>query len=79
MIPERETGGQRVGEFHSEDWRKRNTTRSAVRVAIEKMLDDSLPEKYTVELFEQKSGALFQHMLEKYPQRDENVYARDVA
>ena len=44
---------------------------------IEKMLDGGLPEKYTVDLFEQKCGALFQHVLEKYPQRDGSVY--DVA
>ena len=52
------------------DWRKRRTTRADVRVSIEKMLDDGLPEEYTSELFEQKCGALFQHMLKKYPQRD---------
>jgi type I restriction enzyme R subunit len=61
------------------DWRKRRTTRAAVRVSIEEMLDSGLPEKYTVELFEQKSGALFQHMLEKYPQKDAGVYAEEVA
>ena len=61
------------------DWRKRRTTRAAVRIAIEEMLDSGLPEKYTVELFEQKCGALFQHLLEKYPQRDSGVYAEDVA
>lgn len=61
------------------DWRKRRTTRASVRVAIEKMLDDGLPEKYTVDLFEQKCGALFQHMLEKYPQPNQNVYSNEVA
>ncbi|HQZ28070.1 MAG TPA: HsdR family type I site-specific deoxyribonuclease [Verrucomicrobiales bacterium] len=61
------------------DWRKRRTTRAAVRVAIEEMLDSGLPEKYTVDLFEQKCGALFQHLLEKYPQRDAGVYAESVA
>jgi len=57
------------------DWRKRRTTRAAVRVEIEKMLDDGLPEKYTVDLFEQKCGALFQHVLEKYPRSGEGVYS----
>lgn len=61
------------------DWRKRRTSRAAVRVAIEEMLDAGLPEKYTVELFEQKCGALFQHLLEKYPQKDAGVYADEVA
>ncbi|MCB1100447.1 MAG: type I restriction endonuclease subunit R [Verrucomicrobiae bacterium] len=61
------------------DWRKRRTTRAAVRIEIEKMLDDGLPEKYTVDLFEAKCGALFQHVLEKYPQPDVNVYASDAS
>ncbi len=61
------------------DWRKRRTSRAAVRVEIEKMLDDGLPEKYTVELFEEKCGALFQHVLEKYPQANESVYAEEAS
>jgi len=61
------------------DWRKRRTTRAAVRVAIEQMLDDGLPEKYTVDLFEEKCGTLFQHLLEKYPQPDVSVYSDGVA
>lgn len=60
------------------DWRKRRTSRAAVRVAIEEMLDAGLPEKYTVDLFEQKCGALFQHLLEKYPQKNSGVYAEEV-
>ncbi len=55
-------------------WRTKRTTRAAVRVEIEKMLDSGLPEKYTTELFETKCGALFQHVLEKYPESGESVY-----
>jgi type I restriction enzyme, R subunit len=55
-------------------WRTKRTTRAAVRVEIEKMLDSRLPEKYTTELFEQKCGVLFQHVLEKYPESGESVY-----
>ena len=33
------------------------------------------PEKYTTELFEQKCGVLFQHVLEKYPDQGASVYA----
>ncbi|MBN8457470.1 MAG: DUF3387 domain-containing protein [Verrucomicrobia bacterium] len=56
-------------------WRTKRTTRAAVRVEIEKMLDSGLPEKYTTELFETKCGALFQHVLEKYPDQGASVYA----
>jgi type I restriction enzyme, R subunit len=59
-------------------WRNKRTTRAAVRVEIEKMLDAGLPEKYTAELFEQKSGALFQHVLEKYPEPGAGVYSEAV-
>jgi hypothetical protein len=38
------------------------------------MLDSGLPEKYTTELFESKCGALFQHVLEKYPESWTSVY-----
>ena len=56
------------------EWRTKRTTRAAVRVEIEKMLDSGLPEKYTSELFETKCGALFQHVLEKYPDQGASVY-----
>jgi type I restriction enzyme R subunit len=56
-------------------WRNKRTTRAAVRVEIEKMLDAGLPEKYTADLFESKCGALFQHVLEKYPEDGRSVYA----
>ncbi len=56
------------------EWRTKRTTRAAVRVEIEKMLDSGLPEKYTTELFESKCGALFQHVLEKYPDQGASVY-----
>ncbi len=56
------------------EWRTKRTTRAAVRVEIEKMLDSGLPEKYTSELFETKCGALFQHVLAKYPESGESVY-----
>jgi type I restriction enzyme R subunit len=55
-------------------WRTKRTTRAAVRVEIETMLDSGLPEKYTTELFETKCGALFQHVLEKYPDQGASVY-----
>lgn len=46
-----------------------------MRVEIEKRLDSGLPEKYTTELFEQKCGVLFLHVLEKYPDQGASVYA----
>jgi type I restriction enzyme R subunit len=56
-------------------WRTKRTTRAAVKVEIEKMLDSGLPEKFTAELYEQKCGVLFQHVLEKYPDKGNSVYS----
>jgi type I restriction enzyme, R subunit len=55
-------------------WRTKRTTRAAVQLEIAKMLDAGLPEKYTIDLYEQKCGVLFQHVLEKYPESGESVY-----
>jgi type I restriction enzyme R subunit len=61
------------------NWRNKRTSRAGVRIEIEKMLDAGLPEAYTSELFEQKCGALFQHVLEKYPEPHTNIYQDGVA
>lgn len=55
-------------------WREKRTNRAKVRVEIEKMLEAGLPQKYTVDLHETKCGAIFQPMLEKYPENGDGVY-----
>jgi len=57
------------------DWRKRQQARAAVRVAIDKLLDDHLPRAYTQELFRQKSTAVFQHVYDAYYGSGRSVYA----
>lgn len=57
------------------DWRKRQQTRAAVRVTIEEMLDELLPEAYTQELFAQKCDAVYQHIYESYFGSGKSVYA----
>jgi type I restriction enzyme, R subunit len=56
------------------DWRKRQQSRAAVRVTIEKLLDQGLPKAYTPELFEQRSSAVFQHVYEAYYGAGRSVY-----
>jgi type I restriction enzyme R subunit len=56
------------------DWRKRQQTRAAVRVTIEKLLDKGLPRAYTPELFEQKATAIFQHIYDAYFGAGRSVY-----
>ena len=57
------------------DWRKRQQARAAVRVAIDKLLDDNLPRAYTPELFRQKSTAVFQHVYDAYYGSGRSLYA----
>ncbi|MBN2106412.1 MAG: type I restriction endonuclease subunit R [Deltaproteobacteria bacterium] len=58
------------------DWRKRQQSRAEVRVTIEKLLDEGLPEVYTPELFEEKTNAVFQHVYDAYYGAEKSVYAR---
>jgi len=58
------------------DWRKRQQSRAAVRVTIEKLLDERLPDAYTPDLFEEKAGVVFQHVYETYYGGGGSVYAQ---
>jgi type I restriction enzyme R subunit len=46
------------------DWRKRQQARAAVKVAIEEILDQQLPDAYTPEVYQQKCEAVYQHIYE---------------
>ena len=43
------------------DWRKKQQTRAAVKLAINKMLDQ-LPQRYTAQLYRQKCDLVYQYM-----------------
>ncbi len=45
------------------DWKKRQATRAAVRITIEKMLDE-LP--YTPELYQKKCDVVYQHVFDSF-------------
>ena len=55
------------------DWRKHQSTRAGVRLAIEEQLD-LLPSIYNQELFREKIEAIYQHVYDSYQGRDINVY-----
>jgi len=48
------------------DWRKRQQSRSQVKVAIGTVLDGGLPRAFTPELFKTKEEAIFQHVYDHY-------------
>lgn len=55
------------------DWRKRQRSRSAVRVAVGQALDD-LPEAYDDEMFEEKRNLVFDHLLASFFDDGGSVY-----
>lgn len=58
------------------NWRKKSAARSKVALAIEDTLD-ILPEAYDQPLFIQKCSAIFEHVYESYPERNQGVYAEN--
>ncbi|MYG58567.1 MAG: type I restriction endonuclease subunit R [Acidimicrobiia bacterium] len=57
------------------DWKKQQQTRSAVKVAVRKTLDDELPDIYGPELFDRKVDAIFDHIYTSYHNNGESVYS----
>jgi len=57
------------------DWRKRQQSRAAVRLTIEKVLEKQLPSIYTVAVYEQKCNAVYQHVYESYSGEGRSIYA----
>ena len=55
------------------DWRKRQQSRAAVRVAVEKILDH-LPRTYTNELYRKKCDMVYQHVYDSYAGAGESLY-----
>lgn len=61
------------------DWRKRQQARAAVRVTIEKTLDERLPAAYTPQLYRQKCEASYRHVYESYFGEGQSVYTMPLA
>ena len=57
------------------DWQKRQQSRAAVRLAIEDILYERLPECYGDELCEQKRDDVYQHVYANYWGAGQSVYA----
>jgi type I restriction enzyme R subunit len=58
------------------DWRKRQQSRAAVRLAIEKTLDELPEDKYPEAVFHQKCESVFNHVFESYVDESHNVYSK---
>ena len=57
------------------NWRQKAAARSALRLTIEDTLDNGLPRAYSKELYLQKCAALFEHVYESYPERNQGIYS----
>ena len=56
------------------DWKRRQQTRSAVRVAVGTVLDEELPDVYGPELFDRKVDAVYGHIYASYFDDGGSVY-----
>jgi type I restriction enzyme R subunit len=56
------------------DWRKHQPTKSDVKVTIEKVLDQELPDSYDKLLFDLKAQLVFQHVYDSYFGAGRSVY-----
>lgn len=57
------------------DWRKRQQSRAAVRLAIERVLEEELPPIYTADIYQTKCNAVYQHVYESYFGEGRSIYA----
>jgi len=55
------------------DWRRRQQTKAAVKVAIDEALD-RLPESYSNEVYERKCQEVYQHVYECYSEAGRSIY-----
>lgn len=56
------------------DWKKKESTRASVRVAIRSALDSGLPDAYGLDLFKEKQQAVYEHFYASFGNDGESVY-----
>jgi len=57
------------------NWRNKSSARSQVKITIEDVLDFGLPRAYSPDIYQSKCSAVFEHVYESYPERNQGVYA----
>ena len=66
---------ERIKELLVLNWQQKFDARAKLKVVIEEALDIGLPRAYTPELYQQKCEAVFAHIEQAYPERNQSVYA----
>jgi type I restriction enzyme, R subunit len=65
---------ERLKELLVLNWRQKAAARSQLRMRIEDVLDNGLPRAYSLELYQEKCSAIFEHVYESYPEKDRGIY-----
>ena len=66
---------ERIKELLVLNWQSKFDARAKLKEQIADALDLGLPRAYTPELYQQKCEAVFAHIEQAYPERDQSVYA----
>ncbi len=64
---------RRIKTLLAVNWRQKAASRSRIRLAIADELD-GLPKRYSKTLYEEKCANLFEHIYERYPERERGIY-----
>lgn len=56
------------------NWRKKQSTRAKVKEAIETICDETLPEIYDKDLFQEKCNHIYDHFYDCYNNSNDNIY-----
>jgi type I restriction enzyme R subunit len=57
------------------NWQQKTEARAKLKLLIQDALDIGLPRAYTPELYQQKCDAVFAHIEQAYPERNQSVYS----
>jgi type I restriction enzyme R subunit len=65
---------ERIKQLLVLNWQQKAAARAQLKLLIEDALDIGLPRAYTPELYKQKCEAVFAHIEQAYPERDQSIY-----
>jgi type I restriction enzyme R subunit len=57
------------------NWQQKSEARAKLKLLIQDALDECLPRAYTPELYQLKCEAVFAHIEQAYPERDQSIYS----
>lgn len=65
---------ERIKQLLVLNWQQKAAARAQLKLLIEDALDIGLPRAYTPELYKQKCEAVFAHIEQAYPERNQSIY-----